>query len=75
MGRKIENYQIHKGILIDRLLRENSRLAHENVKLQNTVRDLNKKNKKLNKFIHKMMRSKDEEIFIIKNEVEENNMK
>ena len=67
MGRKVENYPVHKGILIDRLLRENSRLAHENVKLQNTVRDLNKKNKKLNKFIHKMMRSKDEEIFIVKN--------
>lgn len=67
MGRKVENYPVHKGILIDRLLRENSRLAHENVKLQNTVRDLNMKNKKLNKFINKMMKCKGEEIFIIKN--------
>lgn len=67
MGRKNKNLFINKDVLINRLLKENSRLVHESIKLQNEIRALNKKNMKLNRFIQKMMKCEDEEIFIVKN--------
>ena len=67
MGRKNKNLFINKDVLINRLLKENSRLVHESIKLQDEIRSLNKKNMKLNKFIQKMMKCSDEEIFIVKN--------
>ena len=67
MGRKNKNLFINKDVLINRLLKENSRLVHESIKLQDEIRALNKKNMKLNKFIHKMMKCNKEEIFVIKN--------
>lgn len=67
MGRKNRNLFINKDVLINRLLKENSRLVHESIKLQAEIRSLNKKNMKLNKFIQKMMKCSDEEIFIVKN--------
>ena len=48
MGRKNRNLFINKDVLINRLLKENSRLVHESIKLQNEIRALNKKNMKLN---------------------------
>lgn len=67
MGRKNRNLFINKDVLINRLLKENSRLVHESIKLQDEIKSLNKKNMKLNKFIQKMMKCSDEEIFIVKN--------
>lgn len=67
MGRKNKNLFINKDVLINRLLKENSKLVHESIKLQNEIRALNKKNMKLNSFIQKMMKYSDDEIFIIKN--------
>ena len=67
MGRKNRNLFINKDVLINRLLKENSRLVNESIKLQNEIRALNKKNMKLNSFIQKMMNYSDDEIFIIKN--------
>ena len=67
MGRKNRNIFINNDVLINRLLKENSRLVHESIKLQDEIKALNKKNMKLNKFIQKMMKCEDEEIFIVKN--------